>query len=265
MLQLTSQVLTNIPDNATLWNIRREAFIKMKSEDEPNFCKVLVPKELELTENCLKSNPKSYSSWHHRRWLMIETNFENVEKEVKICAKYLQLDDRNFHVWGYRNFLLANSKTMTVEEELQFTTEKIVSNFSNYSSWHLRSTLLPRLSYNYFSEELDLIKNAAFTDPNDQSVWFYHRWLLRSQPKSPEFQSTLREELLWIQELHELEPENKWTLSALILVMDLLDSDEFKSQRICYLDDLVKLDPMRKNYYKHLRTKWEKQSHDEDA
>lgn len=56
---------------------------------------VVVPKELEFTEFCLKSNPKSYGAWHHRRWLMKETEFKRVAEELKLCSKYLEYDDRN--------------------------------------------------------------------------------------------------------------------------------------------------------------------------
>lgn len=85
------------------------------------------------------------------------------------------------HCWDYRRFLLENCNEVTVEQELDFTTEKISSNFSNFSSWHLRSKLLPKLSKDFLGEELELIRNAVFTDPKDQSAWFYHRWLLKSQ------------------------------------------------------------------------------------
>jgi len=31
---------------------------------------------------------------------------------------------------------------------------------------------------NYDDTEFDLLRNAMYTDPNDQSVWMYHRWLV---------------------------------------------------------------------------------------
>jgi geranylgeranyl transferase type-2 subunit alpha len=73
------------------------------------------------------------------------------------------------------------------EDELKFSKKRIDSNFSNYSSWHYRSKLLPRLhpgkegaaiGEDQLTEEFKLVLNAAFTDPQDQSAWMYHRWLL---------------------------------------------------------------------------------------
>jgi geranylgeranyl transferase type-2 subunit alpha len=79
-------------------------------------------------------------------------------------------------------------KGVPIDEELQFTTEKINENFSNYSAWHNRSALLSELYRNEtggkeivqgrLEEEFDLVKNSFFTDPNDQSAWFYYSWLL---------------------------------------------------------------------------------------
>lgn len=89
-----------------------------------------------------------------------------------------------------------------------------MNNFSNYSSWYYRSKLLQKLypsnvhdlpiksdkhdegnntkfiipiickfltpasKLKFLILELDLVMNATFTDPNDSSAWFYHRWLL---------------------------------------------------------------------------------------
>ena len=111
---------------------------------------------------------------------------------------------------------MAKHAQVSAKEEFEFTSNKIKENFSNYSSWHYRSKLLPKiypagpgdterieeqallkgtqsrkrlLRTNYcqllqkvvlfFSSlEFQLVQNAFFTDPNDQSAWFYHRWLL---------------------------------------------------------------------------------------
>ena len=119
------------------------------------------------------------------------------------------------HCWDYR-FFIVRKANVSDTDELEFTSKKILNNFSNYSSWHYRSKLLKKLypsnvhdlpiradkhnegdiklscilllylliiflklySQIFLFLELDLVMNATFTDPNDSSAWFYHRWLL---------------------------------------------------------------------------------------
>jgi geranylgeranyl transferase type-2 subunit alpha len=195
-------------------------------------------------------NPKSYSTWHHRRWA-VGSGFCSLERELLLVEKLLEADDRNFHGWGYRQFI-ARKMGLPVERELAFTQKKIEQNFSNYSAWHYRTALLPAMYSSaeeqeqedaieldvgalvvekeeeenaekqenldssaleseinkvekgepattaaatsiergtptsasaavpaeVLDQEFELVKQAFYTEPEDQSGWFYHRWLL---------------------------------------------------------------------------------------
>lgn len=112
------------------------------------------------------------------------------------------------HAWNYRRYVLASMPVKKPDtEELVFTTKKIQANFSNFSAWHQRSKIYPllwgsdsldrktsqeegarrhstlamgNLLGNDGCLEFDLVRNAMYTDPDDQSVWVYHRWLVGS-------------------------------------------------------------------------------------
>lgn len=186
LLELTGQVLTSNPDIYTLWNIRREILNCLRNNSEDDIS-VLYDAELCLTEHCLKHNPKSYSAWHHRMFVLTTRDDPDWKKELFLCDKYLKFDERNFHTWNYRKFVVTNCKP-SLEDEFQFTTEKLYDNFSNYSAWHYRSKMLVDLYPDveggrpiadiHHKHELKLVQNAAFTDPDDTSAWFYQRWLL---------------------------------------------------------------------------------------
>lgn len=203
-LQITQQLLLSNPDFGTLWNYRREALLHLETVRDEDEVQKLYEAELSFLEACLKVNPKSYGSWHHRVWSATRMPRPLWARELSLCDRCLSLDDRNFHCWDYRRMVVRLSG-VPVDQELAFTDRLIGSNFSNYSSWHYRSTLLPLLhpqpeaepprasstppppspqsrSHRVCEEQLlkeyELVQNAFFTDPNDQSAWFYYRWLL---------------------------------------------------------------------------------------
>lgn len=210
LLDLTAKILSVNPDCSTFWNIRRECLIKMTAEVHDQH---LFERDLGFTELCLQVQPKSYSAWHHRQWILENSPNPDWDSELRLCTTYLKKDERNcklfhyrcviideslilfsVHVWDYRRYIVAKGEFST-EKEFEFCDEKIQKNFSNYSSWFYRSQLLPKLhphesdssqpiSEAKLKEELELVITAAFTDPNDSSAWFYQRWLLGySEPK----------------------------------------------------------------------------------
>ncbi|XP_014998939.2 geranylgeranyl transferase type-2 subunit alpha isoform X1 [Macaca mulatta] len=382
VLELTSQILGANPDFATLWNCRREVLQQLETQKSPEELAALVKAELGFLESCLRVNPKSYGTWHHRCWLLGRLPEPNWARELELCARFLEVDERNFHCWDYRRFV-ATQAAVPPAEELAFTDSLITRNFSNYSSWHYRSCLLPqlhpqpdsgpqgRLPEDVLLKELELVQNAFFTDPNDQSAWFYHRWLLgradpqdalrclhvsrdeacltvsfsrpllvgsrteilllmvddsplivewrtpdgRNRPShvwlcdlppaslndqlpqhtfrviwtagdvqkecvllkgrqegwcrdsttdeqlfrcelSVEKSTVLQSELESCKELQELEPENKWCLLTIILLMRALDPLLYEKETLQYFQTLKAVDPMRAAYLDDLRSKF---------
>ncbi|CAN8024158.1 unnamed protein product [Ixodes persulcatus] len=194
LLHITGQVLLSNPDDSTLWNIRREVFEKYFDKGSKHTAED-GEGELTLTEMALRKNPKSYGAWSHRAWAMGAFPNMDWDRELRLCNLLLEQDERNFHGWDYRRLVCQHAK-VTLEKELSFTMDKIAANFSNYSAWHYRSSLLPKVhpgsregtvKEDVLLEEYSLVQNATFTDPGDQSGWFYHRWLTGREKPALDF------------------------------------------------------------------------------
>lgn len=100
-----------------------------------------------------------------------------------------------------------------MQAELAYTLSKIERDFSNFSAWHQRQLLLRRMwagspqqkQADDVAQELELLLQAMYTDPSDQSVWLYHRWLVEQQPTL----DVLQREIGHIEELLSIEPDAK--------------------------------------------------------
>lgn len=121
-----------------------------------------------------------------------QTAIELWQGELGLVSKMLALDSRNFHGWSYRREVVAQIERLSgksmVEREFEYTTKMIETNLSNFSAWHNRSQLIPRLlgerqasseeRKQMFDGEFELITRALYTDEKDQSLWFYHQYLM---------------------------------------------------------------------------------------
>ncbi|CAK8685141.1 unnamed protein product [Clavelina lepadiformis] len=184
-LEITKQILASNSDYSSMWNYRKKCFAN--SEKPKSEIEAMLNSELTFIESCLRNNPKSYGCWHQRCFVLLKLKTPDWKRELQLCNLFLQFDDRNFHCWDYRRFVCSHSNH-PLKDEIDYTNKLIESNFSNYSSWHYRSKLLPevypdssvgnKIAERKLLEELELVQNAFFTDPNDQSAWFYHKWLL---------------------------------------------------------------------------------------
>lgn len=188
-ISASSKLLEINPEILTVWNYRKLALQhNLKEATDLERIKFLVDDELRAVEMALRGNPKSYGAWYHRKWVLSQGLAEvDFDREFRLLDQLLKADSRNFHGWNYRRFV-AKLKGLPEVEELKFTMDMINTNFSNYSAWHSRSGLLSRLlnkkaqgfvdREKILTEEYELVRQALFTDPSDQSGWFYHLWLL---------------------------------------------------------------------------------------
>lgn len=234
----------------------------------------ILASELMLTTTALKDHPKVYWLWNHRRWCLqnipdgpiveekpsLQWRIDNWNKELAVVDKMLNADPRNFMAWNYRRYVLASMPIQRPETaELAYTTRKISSSFSNFSAWHQRSKIYTSLwrsgqldPVKSRDEELELIHNAIYTDPDDQSAWIYHRWLMGSG----ENEKQLLREIMVIEELLNEQPDSKWCMDSLVYYNRLLlqkhrpHSTELRGKCLVLLQQLEDIDPPRRYRYR---------------
>ncbi|CAM9358206.1 unnamed protein product [Choristocarpus tenellus] len=304
---LVGKVLRLHPDYYSMWNYRREGILEqlrklgdgegMSGEETVG---AVYKEELDLTVDCIKRSSKSYPPWHHRkwaleRWLELPGGRKLLAGELDLCRQFLDLDGRNFHCWAYRMWV-AEQAGLPAAEDFEFTTEKILQNFSNYSAFHFRSKLLSRMiteegrdCWQLLDEELDLAHQAMFTEPADQSVWWYHHFLLSWAARVEEgcvpeadtatdgevvngvtlakrYSGVLQSEASILRELIEVEGRCKWAELALLLVTqrlvrslnitgdekDQVGALDLKDTCRSMAEQLTTLDPMHSRFYEFL-------------
>ncbi|KAF1836002.1 geranylgeranyl transferase type 2 subunit alpha [Decorospora gaudefroyi] len=306
--QYTVQVLGQItkllnenPEYYTIWNHRRRILIALVAEEAPRQSPdELLQGDLQLTFALLRKFPKCYWIWNHRNWLLregealmgAEAAYKLWSGELQLINKMLHADSRNFHAWGYRRFVVSQIERLTpsqhggsqqslAESEFEYTTKMIKTNLSNFSAWHNRSQLIPNIlrereadpqtRRDFLGAELSLICEAINTDPFDQSIWFYHQYLLSIlSPSCPPHQLVVQDltngerqgyyehEMQYIREILEDEADCKWIYEALLglaeahMEVDAGTGSFTTKDMRAWLDELKRLDPLRRGRWEDL-------------
>jgi geranylgeranyl transferase type-2 subunit alpha len=267
-----------------------------QSQDE------LLQNDLQLTFALLRKFPKCYWIWNHRDWLLQKAESllgaDAAHKlwagEFQLVNKMLHADSRNFHAWGYRRIVVSKIERLAAtngaieagpsslaQPEFDYTTKMIKSNLSNFSAWHNRGQLIPRILREsnadaksrraFMATELELICEAINTDPFDQSIWFYHQYLMSTiSPSCPseklivqdltnnERQKYYENEMEYIKEILEDETDCKWIYEGLLglaeayLEVDAGTGIVTTKELRAWLAELKRLDALRRGRWDDL-------------
>lgn len=257
---------------------------------------LLVNEDLQFLIPLLKQFPKCYWIWNHRSWLLAtatkhlpaKSTVKLWQAELGLVSKMLALDSRNFHGWGYRREVVQELERLSgssmAEKEFEYTTKMINSNLSNFSAWHYRSQLIPRLleerevgsedRKKMLDTEFELITRALYTDPYDQSLWFYHQYLLSTlDPGNSQSTSLLhpvtnadraqylQQELDSIREMLDGAEDCKYIYQALLecslryLEVGSGNRSPLENEMKDWLVELKKIDPLRAGRWRDLEAK----------
>lgn len=162
-IALLMQLCTDIP---TVFNFRRELIIKTKENKSPEEIGQLLGGEIKLTTKLIQSDPKSYTIWSYRQWLvksLFQINPSVIKAEKELIKMLHMKDEKNFHVWNYRNWL--NSIQSNIDEELTYTQDKIKSNPFNFSPYHFRTK--------FIHEKYANVLKAQFSEQEKREIITY--------------------------------------------------------------------------------------------
>ncbi len=112
--------------------------------------------------------------------------------------------------------------------------------------------------------EFEIVMSAIYTEPDDQSAWWYHQFLLSNIYRSSDIEfgnNLLQGQVGMVEELLQVEPDCKLAKIALTHIMELFIrrseegcevADSYRDRRQEALELLCETDKMHVNRYRYL-------------
>ena len=229
--------------------------------------------ELALTSEFLSLDERNFHCWNYRRFVVscLAACGGNVE-DSRSESSYVFTGQWASPTMGIQlvastdNYNEHNAPSVPntipsrlLQSEWDFTTKKIQNNFSNFSAFFYRSQLLPNYleishdTLNVWENEFQIIENAVFTEPDDQTVWWYQAVLLSFDDNifpMQELRERLMQHVELLEELLQDSPNSKWVLIGLHRLLDKLQIESQRQRELLQL--LQQVDPDRAQRYQQL-------------
>lgn len=220
--------------------------------------------ELEKVLTATFTDPNDSSAWFYQRWLLGYS-----APDLDIAA--FRLFDNSAIISFTKPINLHHGYYVTSNfcADLQFRSWQPLQKNSDVDiTWILSDTFFSTdESVNDACVYLkDSKTSTEFSLPVSKSInsWYGIRLPKFEYEFGPDTMNIFKEQLKSCHELLDLEPNNKWTLLAMALLLRAVDRKGNLDKTIEYLEKLETVDEMRKGYYQDLSSKWRIQNCLED-
>lgn len=163
-LKLTSRAIRLNPGNPSAWMLRREVVQILSKED-----KSIWKRELAFLSGLIRSHPKNYQAWEHRRFAA--EGGEMLKAELGFTDVILYDDAKNYHAWSHRQWLVRVHALG--EGELAATECFLLSDVRNNSAWNHRWLITGLREGGRDMREMKFALEMMMTAPRNEAVWNY--------------------------------------------------------------------------------------------
>ena len=249
----------------------------------------LLATELAMAQALLDLDDRNFHGWGYRRFVTFalanandgarESTRETPETPERRRKPEASSPTRD-HDRDRATSEASEASEASARAELRYSEAKIERNFSNYSAWHHRAANLPRafagptnglgasrdggVPADVLANEYAFVRQAFFTEPEDQAGWMYHRWLTAQTKNANEAFAAPGEDAAAaaaakrdvfageadaLRELCALEPDCKWPALTLARLCDLQGTEAGAAESAARFAELARLDPARRGFY----------------
>ncbi|KAK6099963.1 hypothetical protein MT418_001333 [Batrachochytrium dendrobatidis] len=252
--------------NYSAWHYRSKLFPWIFID--PKSCNTAISQDLEIVRNAVFTEPADQSAWLYQRWLLGK---DAIPLSI-VCAFMVP------GVGNAKNCILAilfnqeaklNQSTLPFAFTINGKVHHAHIKTPTYGRLHIldlgtlineKSILNMVIDSGRFSgNRLDLNSSTTTIHGTMGSKTTWMNVMLCEQSVSTQMMqsnSVWQEELSFIEQLSEIEPDSKWPLLTLVYIYEHVDSAKHAKSASKILNRLAEIDPLRTNYYRDWRSRF---------